>query len=84
MKLVAQRASGERAEGHIDAHGNMQYRFDHYPHMACMKDIQKFHVDLSKAYGIKFSDERVIWRNPDRRYADAYSSSTPDQQGGHA
>ena len=84
VKLVAQRASGERAECHIDAHGKMQYRFDHYPHMACMKDIQKFHVDLSKAYGIKFSDERVIWRNPDRRYADAYSSSTPDQQGGHA
>lgn len=83
VKIVAQRKSGERAECHIDAHGKMQYRFDHYQQMACMKDIQKFHMDLSKAYGITFSNERVIWRNPDRLSADSYTYSAPNQQGGH-
>lgn len=84
VKILAQRQSGERAECHIDAHGKMQYRFDRYPAMACMKDIKRFHADLSKAYGISFSDERVLWENPDRLSADGFSYSAPDQQGGNA
>ena len=84
VKILAQRQSGERAECHIDAHGKMQYRFDRYPAMACMKDIKRFHTDLSKAYGISFSDERVLWQNPDRLSADGYSYSAPDRQGGNA
>lgn len=84
VKILAQRQSGERAECHIDAHGKMQYCFDRYPAMACMKDIKRFHADLSKAYGISFSDERVLWENPDRLSADGFSYSAPDQQGGNA
>ena len=39
--------------------------------MTCLKDIEKFNVDLEKVYSIKLSDERVLWENPDKLSMDA-------------
>ena len=33
--------------------------------MTCLKDIQKFNVDLENIYSVKLSNERVLWSNPD-------------------
>ena len=39
--------------------------------MTCLKDIEKFNVDLKNIYSVKLSDERVIWTNPDEIGKDA-------------
>ena len=46
--------------------------------MACLKDIEKFNVELKKVYSIKLSDERVLWQNPDRLSMD--SNSLPNNE----
>lgn len=66
VKIVAKKPSGKSATCKVDLHGKLQYRFDNYEGMTCLKDIEKFNVDLDKIYSIKLSDERVIWENPDR------------------
>ena len=66
VKITAQQPSGRRASCKIDLKGKILYRFDHYQGMTCLKDIQKFNVDLERIYSVKLSDERVLWENPDR------------------
>lgn len=66
VKIVAQQPSGRRALCRVDLKGTLQYRFDKYEGMACLKDIQQFHVDLERIYSVNLSDERVLWENPDR------------------
>ncbi len=64
--ITAKKPSGKQATCKINLEGKLNYRFDHYEGMTCLKDIEKFNVDLEKIYSVKFSDERVIWENPDR------------------
>lgn len=64
--ITAQQPSGRRAACKIDLRGKVAYRFDRYQGMTCLKDIQRFNVDLEHIYSIKLSDERVLWENPDR------------------
>jgi len=66
VRIVAKKPSGRRAECRIDLHGKIKYKFDSYEGMTCLKDIEKFNVDLEKVYSIKLSDERVLWENPNR------------------
>ena len=47
--------------------------------MTCLKDIEKFNVDLEKVYSIKLSDERVLWENPDKLSMDA--NTLPNNEG---
>jgi len=46
-------------------YGKMEYKFDNYEGMTCLKDIERFNVDLEKIYSIKLSNERIKWQNPD-------------------
>lgn len=64
--IKAKKPSGKQATCKINLQGKLNYCFDKYEGMTCLKDIEKFNVDLEKIYSVKFSDERVIWENPDR------------------
>lgn len=66
VKIIAQKPSGKKAVCKIDLYGKIAYKFDSYEGMTCLKDIQKFNVDLQQIYSVKLSDERVLWSNPDK------------------
>ncbi|MCR5620384.1 MAG: hypothetical protein K6G18_00840 [Treponema sp.] len=73
--IKAKKPSGKQATCKISLEGKLNYRFDKYEGMTCLKDIEKFNVDLEKIYSVKFSDERVIWENPDKLSRTQESSS---------
>lgn len=79
VKIVAKQPSGKRAICNVDLHGKIAYKFDNYAGMTCLKDIEKFNVDLEQVYSVKLSDERVLWQNPDRLSMDA--NSLPSNEG---
>ena len=83
VKITAQQPSGRRAACKIDLKGKIQYRFDHYEGMTCLKDIQKFNVDLERIYSVKLSDERVLWENPDRLTREQNSAPTGNGERRH-
>lgn len=83
VKITAQRPSGKRAVCKIDLQGKIRYKFDNYEGMTCLKDIEKFNVDLDKIYSVKLSDERVLWSNPDRLTKDADSAPSGTLERGH-
>ncbi|MCI8529559.1 MAG: hypothetical protein HFH82_10470 [Lachnospiraceae bacterium] len=76
VKIVARQPSGKRAVCNVDLRGKIAYKFDNYEGMTCLKDIEKFNVDLEQVYSVKLSDERVLWQNPDRLSMDANSLPT--------
>ena len=75
VRIVARRPSGKQAVCDIDNHGSIKYKFDKYDGMTCLKDIERFNVDLEKIYSLKLTDERVLWSNPDRLTRDANETS---------
>ena len=79
VKIVAKQPSGKRAICNVDLLGKIAYKFDNYEGMTCLKDIEKFNVDLEKVYSIKLSDERVLWENPDKLSMDA--NTLPNNEG---
>ena len=64
--MIAQKASGERAEFRVMLDGKFMYRFDGYEGQACQNDIKPFMSDLEEIYGIKVTDSKEIWKNPDK------------------
>jgi len=81
VKIVAKQPSGKRAICNIDLHGKIAYKFDNYEGMTCLKDIEKFNIDLQQVYSVKLSDERVLWSNPDKLDKDATSTPRTDRRG---
>lgn len=71
VRIVARRPSGKQAICEIGSDGSIRYRFDKYEAMTCLKDIERFNVDLESIYSLSLSDERVLWSNPDRLTKDA-------------
>ena len=82
VKIVAKQPSGKRAVCNVDLRGKIAYKFDNYEGMTCLKDIEKFNVNLEQIYSVKLSDERVLWQNPDRLSMDA--TSLPNNEGRNA
>lgn len=80
VRIVARRPSGKQAVCEIESDGSIRYRFDQYEAMTCMKDIEKFNVDLESIYSLKLSDERVLWSNPDRLTKDANRVENDDRR----
>ncbi len=66
LKLVALKASGQKAEFEIQINGKFMYHFDGYEGLACNKDIEPFMDDLKNIYDIKVLHEEVQWSNPDK------------------
>lgn len=82
VKIVAKQPSGKRAVCNVDLRGKIAYKFDNYEGMTCLKDIERFNVDLEQIYSVKLSDERILWQNPDRLSMDA--TSLPNNEGRNA
>lgn len=82
VKIVAKKPSGKRAVCNVDLRGKIAYKFDNYAGMTCLKDIEKFNVDLEQIYSVKLSDERILWKNPDRLSMDA--TRLPNNEGRNA
>ena len=80
VRIVARRPSGRRVVCEVDNHGALKYRFDKYEGMTCLKDIEKFNVDLERVYSLRLSEERVLWSNPDRLANDAYDAASEDRR----
>lgn len=74
--IRASKPSGNHVACKLSLNGEIQYRFDKYTGMSCLKDREQFNVDLKRIYSVKLSDERVIWSNPDKLQKDAQSSVT--------
>ena len=74
VKIIARMPSGKRAVCNLTNKGKIIYKFDNYEGMTCLKDIQKFNVDLENIYSVKLSNERVLWSNPDEIGKDAINN----------
>ncbi len=66
VKITAMKPGGQKAEFSIDLHGKFIYHFQGYEGSACEKDIGPMEEDLERIYGIRLTDKKTIWSNPDR------------------
>lgn len=71
VKITAKKPSGKRAVCKIGLNGKLEYLFDNYEGLTCVKDIDKFTKELEEIYSVKLSNKKVIWENPDRISKDA-------------
>ncbi len=78
--IKAARPAGATAHFKVSLDGRMEYRFDRYKGSACKNDINKVLPALQDAYGIKLSNQRVIWKNPDDKYMDAKPNPIMEQK----
>lgn len=78
--IRAQRPAGAEAEFKVDLKGTMKYKFDRYQGSACKRDIDAVLPHLQEVYGIRLSDRRVIWENPDDHDQDARPRPTMNQE----
>lgn len=76
VKIVAKKPSGACAEARIGLDNKLCYKFDNYEGNSCLKDIEKFNVDLEEIYGIKLDEKKDLWENPDRIEKKAESNQT--------
>lgn len=82
VRLSAKRANGQQCVFLVNADGGMRYCFDHYEGQACRKDIQDVTARMNEIYGITFSNERVLWENPDKIEKMAKNNPNSNQIGG--
>jgi len=80
VRITAKKPSGKRVQCKLDINGKLAYRFDEYEGMTCLNDIEKFNVELDRVYSVKLSDERVIWKNPDKISRDSNSENIPKRR----
>ncbi len=64
--MIAQKASGEKAEFRIFLDGKFIYAFHGYEGQACQKDIGPFMQDLEEVYGVHITKTQEVWSNPDK------------------
>ena len=80
VRITAKKPSGKRVQCKLDINGKLAYRFDEYEGMTCLNDIEKFNIELDRVYSVKLSDERVIWKNPDKISKDSNSTNIPKRR----
>lgn len=81
--IDALKPSGPTARFIVEQSGNMAWQLERYEGAACKKDVGKLLPMLEKIYGIKLSDSRVIWENPDRLSRDARPVTDDVGKGGY-
>lgn len=64
--LRAQKPAGQQAVFAVKLDGGLTFKFDNYEGQKCRKDIDEVTKQLDECYGVKLSDEKVHWSNPDR------------------
>ena len=82
VKLLARRPNGQECSFFVKLDGGLHYSFDNYQGMACKKDLNQLLPKLEDVYGIKLSNERVIWENPDEIGKEAKDLPNGTQYGG--
>jgi len=80
--IRAAKPAGSQARFRVRLDGGMEYKFDHYKGSACKSDINQVLPKLQSVYGIKLSDERVIWENPDDVDKEAKPQPTMSRENG--
>ena len=80
--ISARKPAGSEATFSVTLDGKLLCKFDNYEGMMCQKDIDKVLPLLQDAYGVKLSDERVLWQNPDRISKDAKPMDEGRQRNG--
>ncbi len=64
--IRAQKPAGQQAEFTVKLDGGLTFKFDNYEGQKCRKDIDEVTRLLDECYGVKLSDAKVLWSNPDR------------------
>ncbi|MDR0391786.1 MAG: hypothetical protein LBH59_07760 [Planctomycetaceae bacterium] len=64
--IHSQKPAGAEARFDVKLNGNLTFKFDHYEGKKCRKDIDEVTQLLDECYGVKLSDKKVLWENPDR------------------
>ena len=64
--IRAQKPAGQQAEFTVKLDGGLTFKFDNYEGQKCRKDIDEVTKLLDECYGVKLSDAKVLWSNPDR------------------
>ena len=82
VKLLARRPNGQECTFYVKLDGGLHYSFDNYQGSACKKDLNQLLPKLEEVYGIKLSNERVIWENPDEIGKEAKDLPNGTQHGG--
>lgn len=77
VRLVAQRASGNRVAIQIPLQGDVEHQFDSYEGKTCLKDINILKENLVNQYSIYLSDECIHSENPDRLTMEYIPALTP-------
>ena len=80
VKIIAKKPSGKRAVCKVGLNGKLEYVFDNYEGLTCVKDIDKFNKDLEEIYSIKLSDKKVLWQNPDKISKGALDINNTDKR----
>lgn len=80
--LRAQKPAGQQAEFKVELDGALAFKFDNYEGQKCRKDIDEVTALLEECYGVKLSNRRVLWSNPDR--IQKGSKDNPADGGEHA
>lgn len=69
--IQAKKPSGNTATFEINLKGLIKCKFDNYKGQLCQNDIKKVIPKLTDIYGIKLSNKRILWSNPDDLDKDA-------------
>lgn len=80
VKIIAKKPSGKRAVCKVGLNGKLEYTFDNYEGLTCVKDIDNFNKDLEEIYSIKLSDKKVLWENPDKISKGALDINNTDKR----
>jgi hypothetical protein len=64
--IIGRKPAGNQAEFRVKLEGDLSFCFDGYEGAMCRKDISKVIPKLQDIYGVRLSDERVVWENPER------------------
>ncbi len=66
VTLRAQKPMGQQAVFQVKLDGGLTFKFDNYEGQKCRKDIDEVTRLLDECYGVKLSNGKVLWSNPDR------------------
>ncbi len=77
--LRAQKPAGQQAEFTVKLDGGLTFKFDNYEGSKCRKDIDEITALLDQCYGIKLSNRKVSWTNPDRIQKGSKSDPAGDE-----
>lgn len=64
--LKAQKPAGQQAEFTVKLDGGLTFKFDNYEGQKCKNDIDEVTALLDECYGVKLSNQKILWSNPDR------------------